>query len=283
LADNTWEDQIARNPSSDLMGGVVGIAQDFKDEEISRPFAEFDITEALTLDTKPIPETKAREGYYGPKHLSYWISGLKDSTTTLKFYQDAHGEMPKNYLDFGGATGRVARHMRYQHGIEDVTIADLNREHVNWVVEHFDGDVKAFQGHSVPSLPLEDNSLDMITAFSVFSHIETFDETWLLELRRILRPGGKLIITAHLDMFQDIKETWPVYKPLTNHPDFDMSWLGKPLENDRLVQRWRSEISYSSNVFLRREYVEKRWKPFFASMEIIPYLTQFQTGVVFTK
>ena len=45
-------------------------------------------------------------------------------------------------------------------------------------------------------LPLADNSMDMVTAFSVFTHL--FHEecyAYLAEFRRVLKPGGKVVFT----------------------------------------------------------------------------------------
>lgn len=279
----TWEDQISLFPNSDNVRPTVGIARDYVGEHLQGRFSGIEYEEKLDSDPYPLPATSAREGYYGDLHLNYWLSGIKDSNSILQHYRRKLGQSPSNYLDFGGASGRVARHMKFQHDIPDVWIADINREHVNFVLDTFEGTIKAFQSHSVPHLPIEDNSLDFISAFSVFSHIESFDETWLLELRRILKPNGVLILTANIDTFQDITSGWPVYKALVNHPSFDTNQLGSPLSTPRHVVRWNANGSYSSVVYLRSDYAEKRWAPLFSSMEIHPYLTQYQTGVVFQK
>jgi len=46
-----------------------------------------------------------------------------------------------------------------------------------------------------PPLPFPDNSFDLIYAVSVFTHLsEEHQRTWLPELRRVLRPGGRLLL-----------------------------------------------------------------------------------------
>jgi SAM-dependent methyltransferase len=49
-----------------------------------------------------------------------------------------------------------------------------------------------------PPLPFaEDNSFDLVYAFSVFTHIPAeHQEAWLLEMKRILKPGGFLVCTV---------------------------------------------------------------------------------------
>src|SRR6185369_16301580 len=48
-----------------------------------------------------------------------------------------------------------------------------------------------------PPSQFQDNTFDLIYSFSVFSHLsEEMHESLLIELRRILRPGGLLITTT---------------------------------------------------------------------------------------
>ena len=49
----------------------------------------------------------------------------------------------------------------------------------------------------VPHLPFEDWSFQFIYCASVFTHIDDLADAWLLELRRILAPGGRLYLTIH--------------------------------------------------------------------------------------
>jgi len=279
----SWEEQIALFPGSDLVREKVGPAAEHVTDQVAPRFVDLDYKDALAADNYPLPATAAREGYYGDKHFDYWLSGLKDSSDALDLIGKLMPERPQSYLDFGGASGRVARHMALAHKIPKVWIADINREHVNFIADVFPGVITAFQSTSLPHLPIEDNSFDLVTAYSVFSHIETFDDTWLLELRRILRPGGVLLITANVDRFQEITPAWPVYKALANYPGMDHAEFGHPLKEERRVFRWKADASYSSNVFMREAYVARRWGPLFASWEVIRHYAPFQAGVVFQK
>ena len=122
-----------------------------------------------------------------------------------------------------------------------------------------------------------------MTAFSVFSHIEAFDQAWILEIRRILRPGGLFILTANVDNWQDVNDKWPVYRAAASHKTFKLEMLGKPLDRPRQVFRWNNEGSYSSVVFLRSDYVHRQWGILMDVVALEPYFTQFQTGVVLRK
>lgn len=53
----------------------------------------------------------------------------------------------------------------------------------------------SFQQSVIPPLPFGDNSFDVITAFQFIEHIEQRKE-FLRECLRVLRPGGKLLVTT---------------------------------------------------------------------------------------
>ena len=55
-----------------------------------------------------------------------------------------------------------------------------------------------------PPLPYADNSFGLIYAFSVFTHLPAeLEAAWVDELRRVLRPGGHLVISTHGDAYLD--------------------------------------------------------------------------------
>ncbi len=67
---------------------------------------------------------------------------------------------------------------------------DINRRHVDWCNLHLPRSIRVFQNTSLPLIPLPEGAVDLVSAFSVFSHIEAFDTTWLMEIRRVLAPAA---------------------------------------------------------------------------------------------
>lgn len=269
--DQVWEDQISRNSQDVGFCETVGPAGSYTHQERDLPDElTFPFREHMSKDSFPLPSTDGREGYWGGNHLAYWLSGFRDSVRLLETYASAAQERQTNprCLDFGGASARVARHLYLQHNLEEVYLTDINRRHINFVAETFNGGIKAFQHTHIPILPIEDNYFDIVCAYSVFTHIETFDDGWLLELRRILKQGGLLYLTANIDNLQVLDESWPAYIGLRNHPHYiDYLKKSKP-SYDRLVFRWSKNSPYSSLVFLSEGYVMKRWAPFFSRLSI---------------
>jgi SAM-dependent methyltransferase len=149
---------------------------------------------ALCLaDDAPLPASGDREGYYRDQDLVYWLAGLGDALL-LRSLGAAPGCA---LLDFGCSSGRVLRHLsRVIPGVAAYGV-DLGVHNVQWARDHLADELIVAQNSTQPSLPFEDRSLDIVFAGSVFTHIAEYEEAWLLELRRVLKPGGWALITFH--------------------------------------------------------------------------------------
>lgn len=98
-------------------------------------------------------------------------------------------------LDFGCSSGR---HLRVLHAWRPEVAwlgRDPNRAAVAWASEHLPG-IDFAVSPQEPPLELADGSLDAVLAVSVWSHFGAgAAERWLDEMRRLLRPGGALVLT----------------------------------------------------------------------------------------
>lgn len=258
-----WEELISLHPDGELDFEVLAPAREHRaaDQHPTDWSTEGEaLDRALAADDHPLPRTEDREGYYGPHHFSYWASGLRD-TRLLYEAADRLGVEVRDYLDLGCASGRVIRHVAASDRGTKVFGCDINRRHVDWVSRHLDPAITVFQNHSVPQLPLPDASLDAVTAYSVFTHIEVFDTTWLMELRRVLRPGGIAWVTVQSDLtWAAMGPGWPIYDALARMDEFAPHLTDRgPLPSERTVFRISSDRSYTSNVFYDRDYVRRTW------------------------
>jgi SAM-dependent methyltransferase len=281
-----WEDGISLYNAAPYGPNHIGAVVDYiQQDDGSVDWRQGGETiEAVTArDTAPLPSTEDREGYYGPNHFNYWASGLVDYYIINSWLKE-HGFPLRDYMDFGCASGRVIRHFDAQSSETKVYGCDINRKHVDWCNANLPKDLTVFQNTSLPHLPLPENSLDLITAFSVFTHIESFDTSWLMELKRVLRPGGIAWLTIHGDRtWAEIQPTWPLYAPLTTHPDYEAYKGTTEIPGDRLVFRWLSDTSYSANTFYSYEYIRKHWGRFFDIEAIFPSSPPFQDVLVLRK
>lgn len=283
--DRVWEDLISLNSSDEMFSEHIGppsqyVAQD--DGSVAWDRHRIPLDSALSRDTSPLPSTEAREGYYGPNHFNFWASGLRDYCEIAEWY-DSNNLSFSSYLDIGAASGRVARAFHAQGGVKTYA-CDINRRHVDWMASNLPPAMTVFQNSSIPTLPLPENSIDLVTAFSIFTHVEAFDTTWLMEMRRILRPGGIAWLTIHGDRtWRELKPGWPLYEPLNAHPGYQGDRHHKEIPRPRTVYRWRTDRSYSANVFYTYDYIHTVWGRIMDVVEIRPCLPPFQDAVILRK
>lgn len=102
----------------------------------------------------------------------------------------------RRVLDFGCGCGRTARWL-LGGGNTEFHGVDVDAEAIAWCRQHLP------QGHfaatgPAPPLPFPPEHFDVVYCLSVFTHLnESMQDVWLAELRRILRPGGVLLLTVH--------------------------------------------------------------------------------------
>ena len=293
----SWEDDISANtldkepfetlsaPNSREVDLFVKAAAEHGDRET---LATVDIAQLVAKDEIPIPTPPDRERYFPGHDEKYWLFGLADY---IKVMQAAakYKLHPNSVLDFGCASGRVLRHFAAQTNIKDIWGSDINRRHIRWLYEHMPMNVRPVFNHCIPSLPIPDASIDVITAFSVFTHIDTFEIHWLAELSRILSDDGICYLTVHNE------DTWECLAEDKNNPanrlvnsliniDPEVAdQLHGPMPGDRLVYRFAEQGPYRAQVFLSNKHLERVWGRFFSIQEIIPRHHQRQTVVVLKK
>jgi SAM-dependent methyltransferase len=232
-------------------------------------------------DDAALPTTAAREGYYGERHLEYWLSGYRDALRVVAAasLSDKPGA---RILDFGGASGRVLRHLRTLCPSPELYLAEINQHHVELVRGLFDGSIYAIHNRGMPHLPFPDGYFDCVTAFSVFTHIYEDDSAWLLELRRITKPGGTVYVTIHDE------ETWRLLPTLFlrdltfSNADFKKYYEQHPELQGKVAHFYNEVADYNCNVFVSRDYVERFWAPIFADCEVTSRAHEHQAGVVLT-
>lgn len=271
---------IATRPAGDLL----------RIEKMVPPelLGERSLAERIALDSFPVPVPADREGYAPLFDGRYWATGLVDH---LKIMQAAAGleHGIRRYLDFGCASGRVLRHFVTQTGIPEIWGSDINQRHIRWLCEHLPDRVKPVFHHSLPTLPMPDSCFDVISAFSVFTHLDTFETAWLAELRRILRPGGLAYLTVHDG------ETWIALREHLDNPKnrlvqslrgidpgFDAA-VQQPLKAGRTVYRFARQGPYRAHVFHSSDWLRNVWGRFFVIEKILPRHHNLQTVLLLRK
>lgn len=104
-------------------------------------------------------------------------------------------------LDFGCGWGRIIRFFLKEVAPSKLWGADPVREMIDFCKASNKWCNFNCIGTDPPS-PFEDNSFDLVYGYSVFSHLsEVMQRRWLVELHRIVKPGGLVILTTRARRF----------------------------------------------------------------------------------
>ena len=99
----------------------------------------------------------------------------------------------KRVLDFGCGSGRVLRHFLDEATSGEFWGCDIDAPSIEWMRANLSPPLHCFVNDHSPPLDLPDDAMDLVWATSVFTHIADLWAYWLLELHRVLAPGGLLI------------------------------------------------------------------------------------------
>ena len=252
------------------------------------------LEEYIKRDPFPIPVMEDREFYYGDgRNLDWWLSGLSDLFAIKRILAKYGAVTSPGFcmLDMGCASGRFLRHVLCQQPDWEAWGCDIKLRHIKWICKYLPKRARVFQNTIYPSLPVPDNHLDLISAFSVFTHIDELEGAWLAELRRILKPGGLAYVTIHGDeCWKKLNKDTPVYnsimkmrKHLREWKNLTAEFFRKPMPQQKTVFTWTTSDTYNCNVFHKTEYIHDYWGRFFEVLEIIPAGHENQDVVVLRK
>ena len=104
---------------------------------------------------------------------------------------------PRSILDFGCGVGNSIPHFRENFGTGALTCADVSARSIALARERYPGPER-FVLIEADRIDLDDDSQDAAFSACVFHHIPHSEHHLLaVELRRLSRPGGVLVIYEH--------------------------------------------------------------------------------------
>ena len=183
-------------------------------------------------------------------------------------------------MEFGCATGRM---IRWLHDLSDsceIWGTDISSGWITWCKQYLSPPFHFATTTTSPHLPFEDRYFGLIYVGSVFTHIDDLADAWFMELRRTLRPGGRLYITVHDQVTIEKLKEWP-----------QDNWLVRFLHScPEYEQYCRSDFgmftigrSVGSQVFYDVDYLSQRLKPFFRTLAVKVGAYGQQTGILFER
>jgi SAM-dependent methyltransferase len=194
-------------------------------------------------------------------------------------------------LDFGCGWGRVIRFF----------LKDL--EHDRLTGAEYDGELVDFckasnpwctfiHSEAEPPLPFGDAQFSCIYAYSVFSHFsESMHLAWLRELKRVLRPGGALMLSIRPRSFI---EYLGMIRAQEQEVEFPVLLGMFPETEEELARYDAGEYCYTpydpsrpdawwGEACIPPAYIEREWGRFFEVEEIVEASEQIKQHVVMLR
>jgi len=157
----------------------------------------------LTVSLRPARVRHVDGPPLPPRRLMVRVAGTADADWFLRSGRAAFDAIAAHVppdetvdvLDFGCGCGRVLRYWGDADGL--VAGSDRDVGAVDWCRQNL-GFARVERNGLAPPLAFGEASFDLVYALSVFTHLTADLQTaWRDELARVLRPGGRLLVTTH--------------------------------------------------------------------------------------
>lgn len=232
--------------------GVFEVIGTSRSEQASiRTSFRLDLDRSLALP----PEHLRIRVTNNPDAHYYLLSGLENAA---EFSEQLATYVPVDVpqlLDWGCGCGRIASHLAARAHVVGV---DVDEEAVDHCRRTIEGEFRTNPFEPPTDLPA--GRFDAAIGYSVLTHIDRYGQrAWLAEMRRVLRPGGMLIVTVQGDFAAEFNPA--VAGALRREgifdatPDPGLDGIAPP--------------GYYRAVFQSREYVERE---FAADFEVVSYV-----------
>lgn len=147
---------------------------------------------------------------------------------------------PIDVLDVGCGTGRHFHRLRNVRRLVGIDISPYMIEQARTPVRASEISATSIELHAgdLFTLPLAESSFDLVYSVGVYGEYAPFDDALLSRLRRLLRPGGRLFITA-------VDSASRVSEPENQSPSLPRRVVRKSFPNlpvglRRALNRWLS-------------------------------------------
>ncbi|WP_296746766.1 class I SAM-dependent methyltransferase [Mesorhizobium sp.] len=195
-----------------------------------------------------------------------------------KSYEDFN-----DILEWGCGCGRILRHLPVPALPRKLYGNEIDAEAIEWISSNMPW-IETSLTKGKPPLPYPDGSFDLIFNHSVMSHLdEEYQDAWLAELARVLRPGGVVTLTVHgqhaFDQFSGgIPADSPVRKQVTD------VYYGRGLFYTK-DDDWGADFpDFYHSAFHSVRYIFDHWSKFLRVRQYIPRgALDYQDMVVLEK
>jgi SAM-dependent methyltransferase len=146
-----------------------------------------------------------------PDPVWFWKSGrmsIDGINGILSHIGKSFTDFPRA-LEFGCGCGRILLHLKNVAEAVELYGVDIDGEAIGWAQQHIPW-VTCSVNQGLPPLDFPDEHFDLVFNHSVFTHMdESYQDAWLVELERITKPGGALVLSVSgKGPFADVEKSW---------------------------------------------------------------------------
>jgi SAM-dependent methyltransferase len=203
-------------------------------------------------------------GWKSDPFRAYEEIGAQTARALVRLLPDDWSFERKRVLDFGSGAGRTLRHFLSEAETAEFRGTDIDRPSIEWLEQNLCPPLHAWQSEGNPPLGLEHGSFYLAWAISVFTHLTDNSIPWLLELHRLLKPGGLLIATYM---------RWQ-----------SESFAGEPWNEDRVgmnvLHRTAEWDRGGPAVLMSDWWVRAHWGRAFEILEVAPEIHNMSSAVI---
>ncbi len=213
-----------------------------------------------TAGELPLPPRRLMVRVAGTPDADWFLRSGQVSAESVREAAPRHGrplEQVASLLDFGCGCGRVTR--RWRDLDAEIHASDADARAVEWCRANLPFGRFAVN-ELAPPLEYGDETCDLVYAFSVLTHLtEELQQPWMEDLRRVLRPGGLLVLSTHGERY--LERLTPAERA--------------QFERGELVGRW-GEVAGTNlcTTFHPRSYLERLSDGF----ELLEHVPEGATG-----
>ncbi len=217
----------------------------------------------------------------GETHVNTMMSIVSSSDFSL--------QEGNRVLDLGCGAGRMIRWLDKVASQCEIWGLDINARCIKWCQQNLSPPFKFATITTNPHLPFEDRYFDFTYCGSVFTHIDDLADAWLLELKRITAPGGRIFITVHDKHTADL---------IMNHPEacrnysFQIDWIRNLLMSyDKKANFTNSDYGMfsiypggpQSQVYYDIDFLHRHWERILDVLSVTPEAYGYQTAILLKK
>ncbi len=222
---------------------------------------------------------------YGKTAEVYLNSGKTDIQTMSGILENAGFcfSPGQRVLEWGCAAARMLRWLYPHAQTSELWGVDISARHIAWCADFLSPPFQFVMTTTFPHLPFEDRYFDLIFAGSVMTHISELAEMWLLELKRITRPGGYVYVTIHdTQMLEDMLAGGEDYGSGIRAQVVGLE-ARAGLRRDGFEMAALRRVSGADQVFYDTAFVKQRWSRWFQVRAFVPRAYGFQAAVLLQR